>query len=842
MKIEHSHRRVSLSIFKSNQDSPSQPQQDEEVKTYRYDSLREIKMSFNQLKIYPLFVHIFFPKLTRMDLSFNLLNSESIELAEKRNAGNLQNMFEKERSHDSKGVMKRLNIFSRKSTQISDKEATNANALSHFTHSPNSNQQVLDLESPTGGFSDVSPVLASPLEDKVFAKPNPFNSNIRFFEVGAEPSLTELDISSNLFKNFPTCLKLRKLRILKLNKNIHMNPNVEKTSGIADVSKDIKTIMSDSSSEKGYDFESDLKKVCRDNLPNLEQVEMVDCKFVTFPANILSIESLRSLYFDKNPFGAGSLQHRNQQIVQKVKILHKSEKVSRNSPSNTEKSILDKLNDEDMHDQLLRGFPDLTKTGQVYNINKISVSHCKLNLDQDLPRLLNSLPKLRILKAGNNLIKGKIEQSFGVYPHLEELDLSNNFLQGFNFEVFPNLKIINLENNRISEDITWLPNTLTVLNLQNNLFGGDLENLLLKSDTSNNYCLSLEELIVSNNKFSSIPCLDLFPNLKVFKVSDNTKSLSHFPLSENMTILPNLEVVEIANHGILSIPSSFFVRCPNITHLDLSSNFIRTIPEDIHMLDKMTHLLLKYNEISDLPLAQMMQLRGIKYLEIKQNSKRVTELIELETSELRKWLIEKQVDISENSFKEPDLIEENLFLGCKQSSSHYSTLLKMGITHILTIANEFNPRFHNRSYDALPDMKSDSNVVLRESHKFVTMHVKMKETQTTDLLATFNECLPFIEESLDQSKGERKLLIHCHVGINRSASIVIMYLMKKNGWTLNESLKFVRDRRPVVMPMPEFVKQLKSYNSTLKKERKKENIVPLTSTTTTTSSINQEEE
>ncbi|EFC48918.1 LRR and dual specificity phosphatase domain-containing protein [Naegleria gruberi] len=795
-----SHRKVSLSLFK-NQENKDSNLSEEDHRSYRYESLKELKMNFNQLKVYPLFVHTFFPRLAKLDLSFNHLNSESIELSENRNSKSLQTMFEKER-----GVkQKKLGLFNRKNQHNNDNSPPNFLSV-HSGSDVETSPVVSNI--PTNEIW--SPNTSANVDEKIFTKShsNPINPNTRFFEAGtSDPSLTELDLSSNLFKNFPISLKLRNLRILKLNKNVQMNPMAEK-SNIGDVSKKEMKLLAESS-EKGFDFDSDLHRVCKDNLPNLEYLEMVDCKFVTFPSNILCIEPLKTLIFDKNPFGAGSLQHRSQQIVQKVKILSKDK--------NTSPNILEKISDDsDINDSLLRGFPDLTQIGSKFSIGltKLSVNSCRLNLEQDLPRILKFLPTLKCLKASNNLFKGKIDSTFEVYSNIEDLDLSNNYLQGFSFNIFPNAKLINLENNKICEEITWIPNSIISFNLQNNLFSGDLEKIISK-------CTGLEELIVSKNNFTSLPLIDNFPLLRSYKVSENKISLSQFPLlASNNFDMNNLEAVEIANHGILDIPSEFFTRCSNVSVLDLSSNFIRSIPSEIARLTKLTHLYLKYNEISDLVEESFMTLASLKYIEAKQNSKRVSQLIESD-SNLHKWLVDHSIDISENSFKEPDLIEPTLYLGCKQSSSHYSTLKNIGITHILTIASEFNPRFHDREYSSLPDFTEKLSFI-ESSHEFVTKHVKMKETQNTDLIATFEECLPFIEEGTDQSQGPRKILIHCHVGINRSASIVIMYLMKKNQWTLNESLKFVRDKRPIVLPMPEFVKQLKQYNIQLRKERKKD--------------------
>lgn len=52
-------------------------------------------------------------------------------------------------------------------------------------------------------------------------------------------------------------------------------------------------------------------------------------------------------------------------------------------------------------------------------------------------------------------------------------------------------------------------------------------------------------------------------------------------------------------------------------------------------------------------------------------------------------------------------------------------------------------------------------------------------------------------------------------GVNRSATVVIAYLMKHEGMTLKQAWEHVRTRRPVVAPVAEYMKQLREYEQTL---------------------------
>lgn len=63
----------------------------------------------------------------------------------------------------------------------------------------------------------------------------------------------------------------------------------------------------------------------------------------------------------------------------------------------------------------------------------------------------------------------------------------------------------------------------------------------------------------------------------------------------------------------------------------------------------------------------------------------------------------------------------------------------------------------------------------------------------------------FVHQAI--SKGER-VLVHCHAGISRSATVVILYLMTYRGYNLKTALRHLRQVRPVVNPNSGFMKFL----------------------------------
>ena len=59
------------------------------------------------------------------------------------------------------------------------------------------------------------------------------------------------------------------------------------------------------------------------------------------------------------------------------------------------------------------------------------------------------------------------------------------------------------------------------------------------------------------------------------------------------------------------------------------------------------------------------------------------------------------------------------------------------------------------------------------------------------------------------------ILVHCKMGISRSASTVCAYLMKSLNWSLEQALAHVKKRRPIANPNDGFIEQLKIYEGML---------------------------
>ncbi|CAF4902436.1 dual specificity protein phosphatase MPK-4-like [Pieris rapae] len=130
-----------------------------------------------------------------------------------------------------------------------------------------------------------------------------------------------------------------------------------------------------------------------------------------------------------------------------------------------------------------------------------------------------------------------------------------------------------------------------------------------------------------------------------------------------------------------------------------------------------------------------------------------------------------------------------LYLSNARAAADRDVLRHLKITHVLTVEARRLPK----------SAFVDSDIS--------TLYIRANDTPQTNLLPYFPMANAFIEEGIQ--KGN--VLVHCHFGVSRSATLVIAYIMQKYGLRYEQAFNFVRQRRRFINPNPGFVNQLKQY-------------------------------
>uniref|UniRef100_A0A8C2ADA4 Protein phosphatase Slingshot homolog 1 n=1 Tax=Cyprinus carpio TaxID=7962 RepID=A0A8C2ADA4_CYPCA len=103
---------------------------------------------------------------------------------------------------------------------------------------------------------------------------------------------------------------------------------------------------------------------------------------------------------------------------------------------------------------------------------------------------------------------------------------------------------------------------------------------------------------------------------------------------------------------------------------------------------------------------------------------------------------------------------------------------------------------------------------------FCYHNVRVYDDEATDLLAHWNETYNFIVKA---KKNQSKCLVHCKMGVSRSASTVIAYAMKEYGWSLEKAYNFVKQKRSITRPNASFMRQLAEYEGILDASKQRHN-------------------
>jgi Leucine-rich repeat (LRR) protein/protein-tyrosine phosphatase len=396
--------------------------------------------------------------------------------------------------------------------------------------------------------------------------------------------------------------------------------------------------------------------------------------------------------------------------------------------------------------------------------------------DVDTLEGIEKLTKLVTLEVQINGL-GQLPQHLSKLKNLKKINLSSNEIKSIeNIANLPNLEILNLSSNRIQE----VPDNI-----------GTLE--------------SLNELILTGNQIKKIsPQITKLKKLTQIYFTSN--QLTEIP--ENFGELSSLVTLDFRKNQIKRLPPKIFANMPNVKIIDLSYNKLRELPTVDH-LSTLKELNVSNNKLTQFPesILDLAINHTLKKLDISCNYlAKLPKCRQEHIDKLKCWFFYKNffVEIPEEILEElnyatketffdalPDKILDNVFLGSSFAATNKQGLKALGITHILNAAiavQQFPKHFKYRVLNLL-------------------------DSYQQEIQSQFEHTIKFIEEAV-ASGG--KVLVHCQVGMSRSATLVIAYLMHAKKMKYMEAFAYTVERRAVVNPNPGFKKQLAAFEEMLR--------------------------
>ncbi|ELP85038.1 dual specificity protein phosphatase, putative [Entamoeba invadens IP1] len=272
-------------------------------------------------------------------------------------------------------------------------------------------------------------------------------------------------------------------------------------------------------------------------------------------------------------------------------------------------------------------------------------------------------------------------------------------------------------------------------------------------------------------------------------------SYNDFRTIMNTVSLSYITSLDCSNNRLASLP---LPPLPFLKELDLSHNVLKKVPSVITQFTTLTKIDLSCNAIRTLgPLKRHQTLRFVDIHEnaiTKLNFDKYTTADNLVYFDISDNYINAPVDTTQRyifSFpsiffqKNPTLIIGNLYLGAVNATKDTVFLKQLNIGAIISIGKK-------------PIEKMNTN----------NLYLPIEDDPKELISDVLKESILFINENIKRKRG---VLVHCECGISRSASIVIAYLMKKNGLSYKDSLLFVQSKRQCVMPNSGFVKELLEF-------------------------------
>ncbi|XP_062257615.1 dual specificity protein phosphatase 19-like [Platichthys flesus] len=133
------------------------------------------------------------------------------------------------------------------------------------------------------------------------------------------------------------------------------------------------------------------------------------------------------------------------------------------------------------------------------------------------------------------------------------------------------------------------------------------------------------------------------------------------------------------------------------------------------------------------------------------------------------------------------VVRSFLLLAAQLAAHDSDTLQRCKVSHVLNVAYGVNNLF--------PD-------------QLVYKTLQVLDLPETDITSYLEECSSFINQAREQGGA---VLVHCNAGVSRSSSVVIGYLMLREGLLFDDAFSQVKLARPSTRPNPGFYLQLQSY-------------------------------
>lgn len=133
-----------------------------------------------------------------------------------------------------------------------------------------------------------------------------------------------------------------------------------------------------------------------------------------------------------------------------------------------------------------------------------------------------------------------------------------------------------------------------------------------------------------------------------------------------------------------------------------------------------------------------------------------------------------------------------LYLGNERDAAELERLRRHNITYVLNVTAHVPQYWH--------------------AHGIRYKRIPASDSAQQNLKQYFEEAIEYID---DARQNGACVLIHCHAGVSRSATITIAYILKHTKMAMSDAYKYVKGKRSIICPNFNFMGQLLEFEQDL---------------------------
>ena len=321
--------------------------------------------------------------------------------------------------------------------------------------------------------------------------------------------------------------------------------------------------------------------------------------------------------------------------------------------------------------------------------------------------------------------------------------------------------------------------------IDKNLKNNQINNNIIRLNVNNNKSLKnlRHSLDLKRNIFNEpIDYYNIFKNnSNILKNNINSSLLNNKNMSQKKFFLKNKEKynihLKLYNYNNNSINN---IKLNNI-HLQNNNKSKKIFLTPKKIIKRNNNLLnINFSLISN-------------YQKNKNNNLSYSQIIKKSNKKLCP-LCNKKIELFKYNFHynlHPSLILPFIYLGSYRNACDKKEINNLNISYVLNCAIE--------CYDHYP-----------KNIKYC--HLKINDLPYFNILPFLNKATDFIEEA---RKNNKNILVHCQLGISRSTTCVIAYMIKYMNYDCFDALEFIKKKRKQVMPNNGFIEQLITFQKNL---------------------------